>query len=293
MNAELEHPALVAAMRLSNRPPHHLAERLEEAGSAQLVLERELAGGDRPQLVLPDPADLLRAARDDLDRWRRQGIRIIGVLDSAYPPNLRLAHDRPPAIFLAGELHDTDARAVAVIGSRHPSASGSELAGVISTHLKAMEYVVLSGLAQGIDTAAHAAALRAGGRTLAVIGSGLHHQYPPQNAHLQQEIVRQGAVVSQFWPEAPPTRQRFPQRNALMSGMALASVIVEAGPRSGTRIQARAALAHNRPVFLGRAVLEQQWARELAERPGVHVIDAPSQLTDRLAERESTGALHG
>ncbi len=293
MPAHREQAALVAAMQISRRPPHQLAELLEQAASAEAVMQRELAEGDRPQLLDSDPADVLQQAEDDLDRWRRDGIRLIGVRDPDYPANLRLVHDRPPAIFLVGELLPTDARAVAVIGSRHPSPRGLELSGVISTHLEAMEYVVLSGLAQGIDTAAHAAALRAGGRTLAVIGSGLHHSRPPQNAGLQSEIADRGAVISQFWPESPPTRRSFPLRNALMSGLALASVIVEAGATSGTRIQARAALAHNRPVFLWRSVLEQPWARQLARRPGVYVIQSPGELTDTLAVRLSTSILYG
>ncbi len=293
MPAHPEQAALVAVMRISRRPPHQLAELLEQAGSAEALMRRALTGGERPQLLAPDPAGVLQQAEDDLDRWRNDGIRLIGVPDLDYPANLRLVHDRPPAIFLVGELLPTDARAVAVIGSRHPSPHGLELSRVVSTHLEAMEYVVLSGLAQGIDTAAHAAALRAGGRTLAVIGSGLHHSHPPRNAGLRSEIANRGAVISQFWPESPPTRRSFPLRNALMSGLALASVIVEAGATSGTRIQARAALAHNRPVFLWRSLLEQPWARELARRPGVHVIQSPADLTDTLARRLSTSVLYG
>ncbi len=274
-------------MRVSRRAPHQLAELLEATGSAETVLLNELEDGDRPQLLGPAPDALRHQAHEDLKRWEREGFRLVGVLDAGYPPNLRLVHDRPPAVFVAGELRPDDARAVAVIGSRRPSARGSELAGVISSHLAAMDYVVISGLAQGIDTAAHVAALGCGGRTLAVIGTGLHYTHPPQNTGLQREITRRGAVISQFWPEAPPTRRSFPQRNALMSGMALANVIVEAGPTSGTRTQARAALAHNRPVFLWRAVLEQPWARELARRPGVHIIQSPGELTDALARLPS------
>jgi DNA processing protein len=152
-------------------------------------------------------------------------------------------------------------------------------------------YVVVSGLAAGIDTAAHEAALATGGRTVAVIGTGLRHSYPPQNAQLQRRIAAEGAVVSQFWPEQPPTRLSFPRRNAVMSGCALGTVVVEASPRSGARLQTRLALAHGRPVFLWRALLDQPWALELAQRPGVYVIDEPGQIVETVERLDTTDAL--
>jgi DNA processing protein len=124
-----------------------------------------------------------------------------------------------------------------------------------------------------------------------VIGTGLAHSYPPQNAALQRRIADESAVVSQFWPEQPPTRQSFPMRNAVMSGLALGTVVVEASPRSGARVQARRALAHGRPVFLVRALLSQPWARELAAAPGVHVVDAPGEITTTIERRNATDAL--
>jgi len=119
---------------------------------------------------------------------------------------------------------------------------------------------------------------------VAVVGAGLGHVYPPENTALQRQIAERGAVVSQFWPETPPSGQTFPLRNAVMSGLALGTVIVEASARSGSRVQARRALGHGRPVFLLRRVLGQAWADELAGRPGVHVVDEPAQVID-IAER--------
>ena len=143
-------------------------------------------------------------------------------------------------------------------------------------------YTVVSGLAAGVDAAAHREALAAGGRTVAVIGTGLQHSYPPENAELQQQLAASSAVVSQFWPETEPSRAGFPMRNAVMSGLALGTAIVEASVTSGARIQARRALAHGRPVFLARALISQPWARELAARPGVHVYDEPDEITAAL-----------
>jgi DNA processing protein len=233
---------------------------------------------------------LLDKAAADISRWEDDGMRLLSLLHEDYPANLRAVHDRPPLVFVGGELRPRDARSVAVIGARSASSEGLELARRIAAHLAAEGYTVVSGLAAGIDTSAHRAALDHGGRTVAVIGTGLNRSYPPENAPLQRTIARHGAVVSRFWPDQPPNRQSFPMRNAVMSGLALATVIVEAGAASGARIQARQALAHGRPVFLLAPVLKQRWARELAARPGTYVVREPEEITRRLS-RLGTGAL--
>ena len=129
---------------------------------------------------------------------------------------------------------------------------------------------------------AHEAALAAHGRTVVVIGTGLRPSYPPQNAALQGRIAAEGAVVSQFWPDAPPTRSSFPLRNAVTSGLSLGNVVVEASFRSCARLQTRLALAHGRPVFLLKTVLEESWAREVARRSGVYVVDEPAQVIETV-----------
>ncbi|MBB5821673.1 DNA protecting protein DprA [Streptosporangium becharense] len=137
---------------------------------------------------------------------------------------------------------------------------------------------VVSGLAKGIDTAAHRAALEAGGRTAAVIGTGINRFYPGENRTLQQWIAHEGAVISQFWPDAPPVKQSFPMRNAVMSGYAAAPVVVEAPWKSGARIQARLALEHGRSVVMPDQLLEHDWTREYAEKPGVYVASSLEEL---------------
>jgi DNA processing protein len=188
-------------------------------------------------------------------------------------------------VFIAGRLLPCDGRSIAVIGSRKATPGGIEEAARIADHLLDAGYTVVSGLATGIDTAAHTAALRRGGRTVAVIGTGLQRAYPPENAPLQRQIAETGAVVSQFWPDAMPSRRSFPMRNAVMSGLTLGSVVVEASHTSGARLQARLALAHGRLVFLHRTLASREpWAREFAARPGTHVFDQPSQITE-ITER--------
>jgi DNA processing protein len=271
------------------------ADRVEEAGSARTVFERELAEeqGGQTSLLATDPEPLIAQASGDIEAWTAGGIRLLTVLDDAYPENLRAVYDRPPLIFVAGELLPQDARSIAVIGTRKPSPQGLNMARVVVGHLVTTGFAVISGLAAGIDTAAHIAALEADGRTIAVIGTGVNHVYPAQNAALQRRIVQRGAVVSQFWPDAPPRRESFPLRNATMSGLALATAIVEAPQTSGARIQARRALAHGRWVFLARATLAEPWAQDFAERPGVKVFDGPDEVVALVERLQETGRLTG
>jgi DNA processing protein len=292
MSSARESAALVALLQLGRRPRGDYAEAVERAGSALFVLEEVLAVSQGQASLLPeDPAPLLRRAEDQLAGWRRDGWRLVTVLDDDYPENLRTVHDRPPILFVSGSLASRDTRSIAIVGARRASSGGLAAAATLAGALARSGYVVVSGLAAGIDTAAHEAALSADGRTVAVIGTGLRHSYPPENAALQHRIAAEGAVVSQFWPDAPPTRTSFPLRNAVMSGLALGTVVVEASFRSGARLQARLALGHGRPVFLWRTVLEEPWAREVAQRPGVYVIDEPAHVMQVVERLDATDGL--
>ena len=145
---------------------------------------------------------------------------------------------------------------------------------------------VVSGLAEGIDTAAHTAAIAAGGRTVAVIGTGLRRAYQSVNAGLQDRIAREHLVLSQFWPDAGPTKTSFPMRNAVMSGYAAATVVIEAAWKSGARMQARLALEHGRPVFLHESLLQHDLAREYQTR-GAIVVTTADDVLAALDERLS------
>ncbi len=292
-----ESAALLVLLQTGSQPWQHYAELVEQAGSATVVLEQErsVRVGDQARLFGGEETEpleqLLAAAAAQIERWHAESIRLLTVLDADYPENLRAVHDRPPVIFVAGRLIPQDACSLAVIGARKASAEGVSAAREVAVHLARAGFTVFSGLAAGIDSAAHVAALDAGGRTVAVIGTGLRHVYPPENAELQQRITREGAVISQFWPEHPPSRQTFPLRNAVMSGLTLGSVLVEASRTSGARLQARLALAHGRPVFLLRQLLREEWAREFAQRPGTHVISEPAEITRVVQRLTSAGAL--
>jgi DNA processing protein len=286
MSSLSESAALVTLLRTGKRPWTVYAEVVADAGSAIQVLEEE-----REPTLFDTQPDELEATERQIAEWEDGGMRLLTILDDKYPENLRAVHDRPPLIFVAGQLASEDSRAIAVIGARRATRRGIDTARTVAAHLVEAGFTIASGLAEGIDTAAHTAALARGGRTIAVIGTGLGRSYPLGNARLQARIATRCAVVSQFWPDSPARKQSFPMRNAVMSGLSLATVVVEAGETSGARTQARLALAHGRPVFLHEAVLDQGWARACAERPGTHVIRTPDEITSTVDRLTSPGAL--
>jgi DNA processing protein len=225
----------------------------------------------QPESLFDQPADdeQLRAAADLLDEWEADGLTVLTLLDDDYPAALRDIHEAPPVIFARGELRRGDV-GVSVVGSRAASSTGLEIAGSVASALAAEGFTTISGLAAGVDAAAHSAALAAGGRTVAVIGTGHHVSYPASNRELQAEIATRGLLLSQFWPDAPPRPAHFPIRNATMSGLGIATFVAEAGEKSGARIQARKAVEHGRPVILSDLVVRNnRWAQELLGRPNV------------------------
>jgi DNA processing protein len=196
---------------------------------------------------------------------------LIGPLDTAYPANLRPLAGAPP-LFCRGELRPEDARSVAVVGTRSPSPEGLTQARRLAGALARGGITVVSGLARGLDSAVHAAALDAGGRSIAVLGCGIGRVYPPENAGLADRIARRGAVVSQLPGEMPPSAAALRERNTVIAGLARAMVVVEAGPTSGARIAARWALALGRPLWVTELVAAEPWAAGLLARPGVHLL---------------------
>jgi DNA processing protein len=290
MTSTRETAAIVALLRWRGLPARAVADLIEDHGSAVLALEHVIteAKGD-PQLF-PDadaarPGVDLDAIEAEVEAWRAEGMAITTVLDPEYPENLHTVHDRPPMLFVSGALLPTDERSIAIVGTRKPTPDGVARAAKMARRMVDAGYVVVSGLAAGIDTAAHRAALEADGRTVAVVGTGLRHSFPKENAELQLELGTISAVVSQFWPDQGPRPWTFPARNAVMSGFARATVVIEASNTSGARMQARLALEHGRPTFLLRSLMEYDWAQLHAERPGSHVIDTADQVVEIL-ERE-------
>jgi DNA processing protein len=199
-----------------------------------------------------------RFVDDQLRRCERCNAMPITLWDSRYPDNLKKIYDPPPLLFVRGTLSPGDRFAVAMVGTRAPSPYGTRMAVRFAEGLAGLGIPVVSGLARGIDTIAHEATLRCGGRTLAVIGSGIDVIYPSENRALAARIAMHGAVVSEFVMGTKPDPGNFPRRNRIISGIALGTVVVETGIQGGAMITAGTALDQNREVFaLPSAITEK------------------------------------
>ena len=212
--------------------------------------ERVAAVGLRPEVARAITAfDDWRPVESLLRRLERCGGHVVTWNDDAYPGRLRQIPDAPPFLYVRGRLEPADGLAIAVVGSRSPSAYGREMTRRLSDGLSRLGVTVVSGLARGIDAEAHRAALRAGGRTVAALGSGLDVIYPGEHRNLADEIAQQGAVISELAPGTGPDAENFPARNRIISGLALGTLVVEATDKSGSLITARMAAEQGREVF--------------------------------------------
>ena len=193
--------------------------------------------------------DWRRAAGEQAAMAARCGARLVLMDDAEYPASLRPIDYPPPFLLVRGEIRREDGLAIAVVGSRRASPYGLRMAERLGGDLAARGVTVVSGLARGVDTAAHRGALDAGGRTLAVLGSGVDVVYPPENRRLAAEVSDAGALVSQFPMGTAPLPSHFPARNRVIAGLTLGTVVVEAAERSGALITARCAGELGREVY--------------------------------------------
>jgi DNA processing protein len=233
------------------------------------------------------PAHIARA-RDEVHlAEERVGAKLVTVLDDDYPSNLRLIFNLPPFLLYRGHLQRDDARSVAVVGTRQASKEGLRRAARMAAVLVGEGVTVLSGLAAGIDTAAHTEALKLGGRTIAVMGTGILRTYPRENRALAEEIVKQ------FWPNQPPASHTFPRRNVVTSGMSQGTVVIEANSTSGAKMQARLALQHGKYAFLVESLVTQQdWARKfINDYPRAIQISDVNEVLSRMRSAESVNAV--
>jgi DNA processing protein len=184
-----------------------------------------------------------------LARIETCGARLVTWQDASYPDNLRHIHDAPLFLFVKGELIPEDALAIAIVGSRSVSAYGRQMTRTLGAGLARYGVTVVSGLARGVDAEAHASAVRAGGRTIAVLGSGIDVIYPSEHHQLHMRIAEQGAVVSELLMGTQPDAENFPGRNRIISGLSLGTVVVEAAEKSGSLITADDAADQGREIF--------------------------------------------
>ncbi len=178
-----------------------------------------------------------------------KGIRVVIIIDDNYPQKLKSIEQPPPVLYLKGSFEEVDNTAVAIVGTRHLTAYGKQVTQELGSFLARSSITVVSGLARGIDSIAHDAALTSGGRTLAVLGCGVDIVYPPEHRALSERIQEHGALISDYYPGTQPEGINFPPRNRIISGLSAATVIIEAGEKSGALITAEFAANQGREVF--------------------------------------------
>jgi DNA processing protein len=238
---------------------------------------KETAGRIR---ALSDGTALMR----EIQKAEELGVKIATQNDPSYPAALLNMSYPPPAIYILGEVLPSDAFSIAIVGSRRPSYYGRRVAGLLSKNATEEGLTVVSGMARGIDSAAHKGALAGGGRTIAVLGSGIDVIYPPENKELAQEIAENGAVVSEFPFGSCPFPQNFPRRNRVISGLALGVVIVQAGETSGALITADFALEQGREVFAVPGEIENPLSRGTHNliRQGARLVEGIGDVLEEL-----------
>jgi DNA processing protein len=246
------------------------------------------AGGRAAAPLIPSVA----ATEREIERVARLKGRLLFVDQPGYPPLLNLLDDAPPVLLVLGRVEALHRRAVALVGSRNASANGQRLAELLAQQLAEDGVVVVSGLARGIDAAAHEGALRTG-LTVACVAGGVDVPYPPEHARLQARIAAEGAVIGELPPGTPPQARHFPRRNRVIAGLALGVVVVEAAIRSGSLITARLAQEANRELFAvpGSPLDPRCRGSNDLIRNGAHLVESATDVLANLPEHPAREGL--
>ncbi|MCU7495912.1 MAG: DNA-protecting protein DprA [Ignavibacteria bacterium] len=223
--------------------------------------------------------------KEEIERLSQMGASVITVWDPEYPPLLKKIYDPPLILYALGSFTEADNYSVAIVGTRQPSNYGKVQAEKFSSDLCSQGVTVVSGMARGIDSIVHRSAIKIGGRTIAVIGSGLDVIYPPENRQLFSEIIRNGVVLTEFELGTKPDAQNFPRRNRIISGISLGSIIVESGVSGGAMQTAAFALEQNREVFAvpgNLGVRQSEGTNALIQRSGAKLVCTVDDVIQEL-----------
>jgi DNA processing protein len=256
---------------------------LESAWNATLF---DLAGAGLSAKLVERVAQIRASVDldDFLAKTEKAGIRILTWQDDEYPAHLKEIDQPPPVLYLRGEITPEDSWSVAIVGTRAVTPYGRQVTEELATTLSQHGVTIVSGLARGVDAVAHSAALKTGGRTLAVLGSGVDKIYPPEHRQMAEKISASGAVISDYAPGTPPESANFPPRNRIISGLSMAIVVVEAGDTSGALITAEFAAEQGRDVFAlpGNIYAPQSKGTNRLLRNGAKTLLSPKDVLEAL-----------
>jgi DNA processing protein len=301
--------ARLAWMALTLTPgmgPTRIARAVKALGAANLLFESSLTEleatgmpAESAQFIFGGKAQ--EAAEDEIGRVAEAGGSILTPDDRSYPERLREIYDPPAVLWIRGDAGLLARPGIAVVGTRHPSPYGTGMAELLSRDLAHRRLVIFSGMARGVDTAAHKGAIEAGGKTVAVWGTGIDVVYPKENKKLAESIVATGgAIVSEYPLGTFPAPQNFPIRNRILSGMSLGVLVIEAAEYSGTRITARCAMEQNRDVYAvpGNVTNKNAWGPNTLIKQGAKLTatwedvweELPSQIRRQLEAEAGAGA---
>jgi DNA processing protein len=260
--------------------PSRARHLLERFGSAAAIFHASLTELEAAGLLAASAQSIgtgksMELAQEEWNRTASLGVRIVTLDDAAYPSRLKQIYDPPLVLYVRGNIEVLSQPGIAVVGTRHPTPYGSGMAERLSMDLAARGLVILSGMARGVDSAAHRGALTAKGRTVAVFGTGVDVPYPKENTRLAEQILAMGgALLSEFSLGTFPAPQNIPIRNRIISGMSAGVLVVEAAEYSGTRITAMCALEQNREVFAvpGNVTNKNSWGPNTLIKQGAKLV---------------------
>jgi DNA processing protein len=292
MSPDTREVALIDAVRLalvSGVGPRHRQDLIAQFRSPAGVLAASSSDLQSVNGIGPKIAARIVAAHDEIDAEAElalaaaEGIDVLVETDAGYPRPLRQIHDPPGVLFRRGSFLPQDELAIAIVGTRHATRYGLAQAERIASSLARAGFTIVSGLARGIDAAAHRGAIDAGGRTIAVLGSGLLNIYPPEHVSLASEVAENGCLLSESAPRMMPLSGAFPQRNRIISGLSVGAIVVEAAARSGALITARHAYEQGREVFAVPGPIDSRLSRgcHALIKDGAKLVES---IDDVLAE---------
>jgi DNA processing protein len=280
----------LAIIRADSVGPVTFIRLIKYFGSAERILGASVSELTKVEGIGFKTAEQIAATRNkfdtsaELELAEKLGVWIINMEDKRYPPVLKQIYDPPPVLYIKGTLNRQDNLAISIVGTRRCSLYGQEQASRFAHLLASAGFTIVSGMARGIDTAAHHGALAASGRTIAVQGCGLANIFPPENKNLFKLIAKSGACISELPLQYEPLAENFPTRNRIIAGLSLGTIIIEAGLNSGALITARAALENNREVMAvpGKVDSPASYGTHQLLKQGARLIESIDDVMEAL-----------